>query len=324
MFEDLGIQQAPNSTLCSYLNRLLWILTGNFGNPGGMHLHTSFATLFRDRTIRRTPVTGAPIIGGLVPVQRDPGRDPHRPPRRFRAMIVESSQPGSLARRLAALARGVRGARPRRRDRRGDDRDRPPRRLRAARPRASTRSRRRRSSTSSSRDNTFHLRHPLLEPLPGTLPEAEIWARLVRALGLVDEDRARAAARGRRARAGRRTPQAFAKATTDNPMLARLAPYVLYETLGPTLPDGLASAAALWGLAHRCAMTYPDAVRRAGHADGNALFDAILDSPLRSHLHASTSTRTTSANRPPRQADRARAPRDARRAARRWPTRRPG
>ena len=36
-------------------------------------------------------------------------------------------------------------------------------------------------------DNTFHLRRPLLEPLPGTLPEAEIWARLVRGLGLVDE-----------------------------------------------------------------------------------------------------------------------------------------
>src|SRR6185369_5238097 len=39
------------------------------------------------------------------------------------------------------------------------------------------------------------------------------------------------------------------------------------------------SAAAIWGLAHRCAMTYPEAVRRAGHADGNELFDAILDSP---------------------------------------------
>ena len=65
----------------------------------------------------------------------------------------------------------------------------------------------------------------------------------------------------------------------ENPMLSRLAPYVLYETLGPTLPDGLESAAALWGLAHRCAMTYPEAVRRAGHADGNELFDAILDSP---------------------------------------------
>jgi len=55
-----------------------------------------------------------------------------------------------------------------------------------------------------------------------------------------------------------------------------LAAYVLYETLGPTLPGGAAGAAALWGLAHRCAMTYPDAVRRAGHADGDALFDAML------------------------------------------------
>jgi formate dehydrogenase len=54
-------------------------------------------------------------------------------------------------------------------------------------------------------------------------------------------------------------------------------PYVLYETLGPALPEGLAGAAAVWGLAQRTAMTYPDAVRRAGHADGNALFDAILE-----------------------------------------------
>ena len=39
----------------------------------------------------------------------------------------------------------------------------------------------------------------------------------------------------------------------------------------------MAGAAALWGLSQRAAMTYPDAVRRAGHADGNALFEAILD-----------------------------------------------
>jgi anaerobic selenocysteine-containing dehydrogenase len=52
---------------------------------------------------------------------------------------------------------------------------------------------------------------------------------------------------------------------------------LLYETLGPTLPTGLQGAAALWGLAQRCAMTYPDAVRRAGHADADALFDAILE-----------------------------------------------
>jgi len=117
-----------------------------------------------------------------------------------------------------------------------------------------------------------------MEPLAGTLPEAEIWARLVRELGVVDERELEplrtAAAAGLQAYA-----QAFAKATTDSPTLSSLAPYILYETLGPTLPDGLASAAALWGLAHRCTMTYPEAVRRAGHADGNELFEAILSSP---------------------------------------------
>ncbi len=125
--------------------------------------------------------------------------------------------------------------------------------------------------------NTFHLRHPLLEPLPGTLPEPEIWARLVRALGVVDDDDLRplrrAAAEGLGAYA-----VAFMTAVGANPALGRVLPYVLYETLGPTMPDGLAGAAALWGLAQKTAMAYPDAVRRAGHADGNALFEAILAS----------------------------------------------
>jgi anaerobic selenocysteine-containing dehydrogenase len=59
-------------------------------------------------------------------------------------------------------------------------------------------------------------------------------------------------------------------------MFSKALPFVLYETLGPTLPAGLAGAAALWGLAQKAAVAYPDAVRRAGHADGNALFEAIL------------------------------------------------
>ena len=61
-------------------------------------------------------------------------------------------------------------------------------------------------------------------------------------------------------------------------MLGQVLPFVLYETLGPTLPEGLPGAAALWGLAQKTAMAYPEAVRRAGHADGNALFEAILQS----------------------------------------------
>ena len=277
VFEDLGIQQGPNSTLCSYINRLLWILTGNFGKPGGMHLHTSFVNLFRDRMVRRTPVTGARILAGLVPCNVIPDEILTDHPKRFRAMIVESANPAhSLAdsQRFreafealdlvlvidVAMTETARQAD-------------------YVLPAASQYEKAEATFFNFEfPDNTFHLRRPLLEPLPGTLPEAEIWARLVRGLGLVDETELaplrEAAEESRQA-----YTEAFAKATTANPMLSKLAPYVLYETLGPTLPQGLESAAALWGLAHRCAMTYPDAVRRAGHADGNALFDAILDSP---------------------------------------------
>ena len=277
VFEDLGIQQGPNSTLCSYVNRLLWILTGNFGNPGGMHLHTSFVNLFRDRTVRRTPVTGARILAGLVPCNVIPDEIVTDHPNRFRAMIVESANPAhSLAdsQRFreafealdlvlvidVAMTETARMAD-------------------YVLPAASQYEKAEATFFNFEfPDNTFHLRRPLLEPLPGTLPEAEIWARLVRGLGLVDETELaplRAAAEESR----QAYTEAFARATTENPMLSKLAPYVLYETLGRTLPEGLESAAALWGLAHRCAMTYPDAVRRAGHADGNELFDAILDSP---------------------------------------------
>ena len=277
VFEDLGIQQGPNSTLCSYVNRMLWILTGNFGNPGGMHLHTSFVNLFRDRTVRRTPVTGERILAGLVPCNVIPDEILTDHPKRFRAMIVESSNPAhSLADsprfrkafealELVLVIDVAMTETARQAD--------------YVLPAASQYEKAEATFFNFEfPDNTFHLRRPLLEPLSGTLPEAEIWARLVRGLGLVDDtELARlreAAEESRQAYA-----EAFAKASTENPMLSRLAPYVLYETLGPTLPDGLESAAAIWGLAHRCAMTYPEAVRRAGHADGNELFDAILDSP---------------------------------------------
>jgi len=276
-FEDLGIQQGPNSTLCSYVHRMLWILTGNLGNTGGMHLHTAFVNLFRDRTVRRTPVTGERILAGLTPCNVIPDEILTDHPKRFRAMIVESSNPAhSLAdsRRFeeafaaldfmlvidVAMTETARCAD-------------------YVLPAASQYEKVEATYFNFEfPENTFHLRRPLLEPLEGTLTEPEIWARLVRALGVVDE--AELAPLRVAAREGREAYAiAFAQATTENPMLSTLAPYVLYETLGPTLPDGLQAAAALWGLAHRCAMTYPDAVRRAGHADGNALFDAILASP---------------------------------------------
>ena len=276
VFEDLGIQQAPNSTLCSYLNKMLWILTGNFAKRGAQHLHSSFAPLFNLSGVGKTPVTGAPVISGLVPSNVVPDEILTDHPNRFRAMIVESSNPAHsvadsarvreamLALDLlvvvdvamtetARLAHYVL-----------------PAASQFEKPEATF-------FNLEFPHNTFHLRHPLLDPLPGTLAEPEIWARLVRALGVVtDEDLhplRRAAREGLEA-----YTSAFLTAVSANPALRRVLPYVLYETLGPVLPDGLAGAAALWGLAQKTAMAYPDAVRRAGHADGNALFEAILAS----------------------------------------------
>ena len=278
VFEDLGVQQAPNSTLCSYLNKLLWILTGNFAKPGAQHLHSSFAPLFRyTGGVGRTPVTGAPIISGLIPSNVVPQEIATDHPDRFRAMIVESSNPAhsladSAACRAAfeqlellvvidvAMTETARLAH-------------------YVLPAASQFEKA--EATFFNLEfphNTFQLRHRLFEPLEGTLPEPEIWSRLVRALGVVDEsDLAplrRAAARGLDAFA-----EQFLASAAASPMIAKTLPYVLYETLGPTMPDGLAGAAALWGLAQKAFMTYPEAVARAGHRDGNALFEAILANP---------------------------------------------
>src|SRR4051794_34809003 len=227
VFEDLGVQQGPNSTLCSYLNKLLWILTGNFARPGTQHLHSTFAPLFRAGPLGRTPVTGAPVIGGLTPCNVIPDEILTDHPGRFRAMIVESSNPAhSLAdserfreafealelvvvidvamTETARLADYVL-----------------PAASQYEKPEATF-------FNFEFPDNTFHLRHPLLDPLPGTLPEPEIWARLVRALGVVDD--ADLAPLREAADLGlEEYTQAFLAAVSANPAMSRALPYVLYE-----------------------------------------------------------------------------------------------
>jgi len=130
--------------------------------------------------------------------------------------------------------------------------------------------------------NVFHLRRPVVSAPEGPLPEPEIHARLVEASGALDGvDLAPLRAAAERGRA--EFAAAFFEATAANPALGAVAPVVLYRTLGPTLPDGAASAAILWGAAHRCVQANPDGVRRAGFGEGleagERLFDAILASP---------------------------------------------
>jgi anaerobic selenocysteine-containing dehydrogenase len=290
VFEDLGVQMSLHSTLVSYLEKLVWLLTGNFGRLGTQYAPSALAPLGRVRKAEvtidggpRSPVVGARLVAGLVPcnVIADEILTDH--PDRYRAMIVESGNPAhSLAdsarmrEALAALdtlvvidvmltetARLADYVLP-----------------------APTQFEKY-EATFFNFDfprNVFHLRRPVLPPPDGPLPEPEIHARLVEASGALDAFTDDLAAVRAAAESGRAAfADAFFAAAGAHPELGPLAPVVLYRTLGPTLRDGAASAALLWGAAHRCAAANPDGVRRAGYGEGlaagEALFDAILGSP---------------------------------------------
>ena len=284
VLEDLGIQQAPHSTLNSYLEKLLYLLVGSFGRPGSMNIHTRFASLGgggpaggAGGRARTSPVTGSRIITGLVPCNAIADEILTDHPDRFRAMVVESTNPAhSLAdsQRMrealealdflvvidVALTETGRLAD-------------------YVLPAASQFEKTEMTFfTLEYPDNVVHLRRPLLEPLPGTLPEPEMHARLVRAMGALDGVNLAplhvAAAKGRAA-----FGEAFFALIAEQPHLFGLAPVIVYETLGPTLPPGMAGAAAVWALAQLCAQNYPESVRRAGFENGDALFDAMLDNP---------------------------------------------
>jgi anaerobic selenocysteine-containing dehydrogenase len=285
--EDLGIQMSLHSTLSSYLEKLLWLLTGSFGVPGAQYAPSSLVSLAGSGmggrgSSRLSPVAGARIISGLVPCNVIAEEILTDHPDRYRAMLVESANPvHSLAdsQRMrealdaldlvvvidVALTETARHAD-------------------YVLPAASQYEKW--EATFFNFDfprNVFHLRQPLLDALEGTLPEPEIHARLCEALGVITEEDIAplrlAAEESRGAFA-----EAFFAAAVARPELGQLAPVVLYRALGPTLPEGAAAAAVLWAAAHRCVQKNPDSVRRAGFDGegleaGEQLFDAILGSP---------------------------------------------
>jgi anaerobic selenocysteine-containing dehydrogenase len=285
VLEDLGVQMNRDSTLVSYVEKLIWLLTGNLGKKGAQYAFSSMSAIGRDRGHRagegpRSPVVGAPIIGGLVPCNVIADEILTEHPARYRAMLIESANPvhslADSARMRAALevlelvvvidvamtetARLADYVLP-----------------------APTQFEKY-EATFFNFDfprNIFHLRRPVLDPPPGLLAEPEIHARLVEASGALTEDdyaplRA-AAERGRSDFAA-----AFVQAVAD-PRLRRLASVLLYRTLGPTLAEDAAPAAVLWAAAHACAAANPAGLERAGHGSGveagDRLFDAILASP---------------------------------------------
>jgi len=288
VFEDLGVQMNRHSTLVSYLEKLVWLLTGNLGKPGAQYAPATFVPIVRasrneldPNTAPRSPVVGARIVTGLIPCNVIPDEILTDHPKRYRALFVESGNPAhSLAdsqrmrEAMAALdlivvvdvfmtetARLADYVLP-----------------------AATQFEKHEATFFNFEfpHNVFHLRRPLLTPPDGPLPEPEIHARLVEAAGVFKDEELeplRAAAR----RGRREFAAAFAESTRTNPRLRAVAPVILYRTLGPTLPNGAAAAAALWPVAHRCAAMSPDSVRRAGFGEGleagEHLFDAIISRP---------------------------------------------
>ena len=59
VFEDLGVQMNLHSTLCSYLDKLIWLLTGNFANPGGQYVPTSLVALAAE-------AARGPLVAGVA------------------------------------------------------------------------------------------------------------------------------------------------------------------------------------------------------------------------------------------------------------------
>jgi anaerobic selenocysteine-containing dehydrogenase len=283
--EDLGIQQSLHSTLNSYLEKLIYLLTGNMGCEGGVNINFGPGESPGGHTPEGadaivTPVTGHRIIKNLVPCNLLPDEILTDHPARFRAMWVNSANPVVTYPDSQRMAEAMEGL------------DllvvvdvamtETARHAHYVLP-AATQFEKWETSLLYLRatfpENTFHLRAPVLPARPGALPESEIVTRVVRAMGEISNDFSdlhQAASAGRAAFA-----TAFAAASAADPQVGRYPSIALYETLGKTLPEGAASAAVLWPMAHSIAATAPEAVRRAGHAGegwelGEALFDAML------------------------------------------------
>jgi len=280
---ELGIQQGVNSTLNSYLEKLLIMLTGSFGRKGTNQLHSWLQPLWPHSSGERFAPVDTEVIAGLLPANVLPQAILNDHPERLRCVWIDSSNPANTVADTAAVEKALAALD-----------------LCVVVDVAMTETARLAHyvlPASSQYEKTeftlfnfefpvnyFQVRDALLPPLAGTLPEPEIYSRLARALGLLPGDNVLGPLR----EAAVQSRGAFAKALrtfmADNPQAAPVGALILYHTLGPTLPDGTAAAAPLWQAAQLCAKRDPKAVRRALGAGqeitdaalGDALFDAVV------------------------------------------------
>jgi len=291
---DLGIQQSLHSTLNSWLEKLLSLVTGHFGRPGCNVLHSSFVPLAGHSEDppplgrgHATTVTGAREIAKLYPPNVLPAEIDSDHPGRVRGLVVDSSNPALTGADTQAYRRALAKLE-----------------LLVVIDVAMTETARLAhyvlpaSSQLEKWETTFfhlefptqaaHLRRPLLPPREGTLPEPEIYRRILVAMGEIPAGGfplLRAVARlDRRAPRLRLFPLALQALLKLRPALVPYASFLLMDTLGRALPEGAAATAPLWAAAHAYATRHAAAVRRTGLAGegadlGEALFARLLESP---------------------------------------------
>ena len=280
---DLGTQHTLHTTLNAYLEKLLYLVTGNFGKKGGNNLHTSLLPLVADTDERKKGVRTAKHtmfpIGGLYPPNILPDEIRHVGEDRIRAIWVDSSNPvltfadtnaytdafeqlellvvvDVAMTETARLADYVL-------------------------PAASQFEKLEASGFNLEfPENFFHLRRALFAPLEEALPEPEIYTRLLEKMGLIPKSFPILGKIGSLSRFGFMAALQFL--FKRKPHLRKYASSIMYRTLGKTLPENAESAAPLLGLTTVYAAKYFEQVKAADYEGsqkslGNALFDAILN-----------------------------------------------
>jgi anaerobic selenocysteine-containing dehydrogenase len=285
---DLGIQHTLHTTLNGYLEKLLFLLTGHFGKPGGNNLHASLLPILghtdeRNSKIERTAHHRMFPIGGILPPNILPDEILAAGEQRVRAVFVDSSNPVVTYADSAAYERAFRSLE-----------------LLVVVDVAMTETARlahyvlpassqleKWEATGFNLEfptNFFHLRHGFLPAKGECLPEPEIYTRLLETMGVLPKRfpwLERIARREPAATGHLGYLAAFAATLARRRDLIPYAASILYRTLGPVLPDGAAVAAPLLPLCLQFANRYPEAVRRAGHVGnrltlGVSLFRSIL------------------------------------------------
>ena len=259
VFEDLGIQQNVHSTLSSYLQRIMWVICGHFAKKGTQNIALSLTKITdRDKSkkggasdkYKKSPVLGRRVITGLLPCNEVPDEILTVHPDRFRAAVIMSANPvhsyantPRMREALEALEFTVVIDVAMTETARIAD---------YILPAASQYEKHECTFFSAEfPGNHFHLRHPIVDPLPSTMAEPEMLTRLIEELGAMPT--AMVSKLRRAAKWGRKWfAFNFLRAAKKDRSLMKIAPALLYRTLGPTLGNA-ASAAPFWGLCHQFA-----------------------------------------------------------------------